>query len=94
MDHLAAHAQEATVVVERDLEVPILVALLDRGEEMLAPVLDPLDRPSQQEQDGGQVTSSGYITNLAPKPPPTSGATTRSWFSSSRSSVIRKARTS
>ena len=49
MDHLAAHAEEAAVVVERDFEVPILVALLDRGEKMLAPVLDPFDRPSQQQ---------------------------------------------
>ena len=49
VDHLAAHAQEATVVVEGDVEIPILVALLDRGEKMLAPVLDPLDRSSQEQ---------------------------------------------
>ncbi len=33
------------------------------------------------------TTSSGYMTNLAPKPPPTSGATTRIWFSSSRNKL-------
>ena len=49
MDHLAAHAEQAAVVVEGDFEIPVLVALLDRGEKMLAPVLDPLDRPSQQQ---------------------------------------------
>ena len=49
MDHLAAHAEQAAVVVEGDLEIPILVALLDRGEEMLAPVLDPFDRPPQEQ---------------------------------------------
>ncbi len=49
MDHLAAHAQEATVVVEGDVEIPILVALLDRGQKMLAPVFDPLDRPPQEQ---------------------------------------------
>ena len=49
VDHLAAHAEEAAVVVEGDVEVPILVALLHGGEEMLAPVLDPFDRPPQQQ---------------------------------------------
>ena len=54
MDHLAAHAEQAAVVVEGDLEVPILVALLDGGEKMLAPVLDPFDRPPQQQARGGE----------------------------------------
>ena len=49
MDHLAAHAEEAAVVIEGDVEIPILVALLDRGEKMLAPVFDPFDRASQQQ---------------------------------------------
>ena len=34
------------VVVERDLQVPDLIALLRRGEEMLLPVLDPFHRPA------------------------------------------------
>ena len=36
-------------MVEGDLEIPMLVALLDGGEKMLAPVLDPFDRPAQEE---------------------------------------------
>jgi len=40
VDQLAAHGEQAAVVVEGDLEVPILVALLDSGEEkVLAAVL-------------------------------------------------------
>ena len=54
MDHAAAHAEQPAVVIERDLEVPVLVALLDRREEMLAPVLDPFDRPPQHEAGRGQ----------------------------------------
>ncbi len=54
VDHLSAHAEEPSVVVEGDLEVPILLALLNGGEEMLAPVLDPLDRPPQDEAGGGE----------------------------------------
>jgi hypothetical protein len=53
MDELAAHAQDPAVAVERHLHVPILVALLRRGEEILAPVLDPLDRALEAERRGG-----------------------------------------
>ena len=49
MDHLPAHAEQAAVIVEGDLQIPILVALLHGGEKMLAPVLDPFDRPPQQQ---------------------------------------------
>jgi len=49
VDQLAAHGEQAALVVERDLEVPVLVALLDRGEKVLAAVFDPLDWPPQQE---------------------------------------------
>ena len=49
MDHLPAHAEQAAVVIEGDLEIPILIALLHRGEKMLAPVFDPFDRPSQEQ---------------------------------------------
>ena len=54
VDHPAAHAEQAPVAVERDLEIPILVALLHGGEKMLAPVLDPFDRPPQEEARGRQ----------------------------------------
>ena len=48
-DHRSARAEQASVVVESDLDVPVLIPLLNRRHEMLAPVLDPFDRPSQQE---------------------------------------------
>ncbi len=54
MDHPAAHATEAPVVFERHFEVPVLVALLHRGEEVLAAVLDPLYRPFQLEGGRGE----------------------------------------
>ena len=59
VDHAAAHAEQPAVVVERDLEIPILVALLDRRQEMLAPILDPFDRPPQHQR-----------RRRRPRPPP------------------------
>ena len=50
--HRPAHAPDRAVGVERGLDVPELVALLGAGDEMLAPILDPLDRPAEQE--GGE----------------------------------------
>ena len=38
------------VAVDRDRDLPVLVALLGRGEEMLAPVLDPLYRPAELQR--------------------------------------------
>ena len=54
VDHVSAHAEQVAVFVEGDLEIPILVAFLHGGEEMLAPILDPLDRPPQQETGRGE----------------------------------------
>ena len=54
VDEVAAHAEQPSRIVERDLEVPVLVALLHGGEEMLAPVLDPFDRPVQPQCGRGQ----------------------------------------
>ena len=53
MHHLAAHAQDLAARVGGELHTPILIALLDRAEEMLAPVLHPFDRPAQLARDGG-----------------------------------------
>ena len=52
VDDSAPHPEQASVAVRRDLHVPVLVAFLDRGEEVLAPVLDPLDRLAEQERGG------------------------------------------
>jgi len=52
MDHGAADAEDTPVVIDRDFGIPVLIALHGGGDEMLAPVLDPFDRPVQH--DGGQ----------------------------------------
>jgi hypothetical protein len=49
VNHFAAHREQSAAIVEGNLEVPILVALLHGGEKVLAPVLDPFDRPLQQQ---------------------------------------------
>jgi hypothetical protein len=37
VDHLAAHGKEPAIVIEGDLEVPVLLAFLYGSEKMLAP---------------------------------------------------------
>ena len=41
----AANALNPSLRIDRDLDVPLLVAFLDRSEEMLAPILNPFYRP-------------------------------------------------
>ena len=48
VEQRAAHAEDRTLAVERDLEVPLLIAFLDRGQKVLAAVLDPFDRAAEQ----------------------------------------------
>ena len=48
-----AHAADLRVSIDRDLDVPDLVALLNRGKEVLHAVLDPLHRPAEQPRRGG-----------------------------------------
>ncbi len=64
MHERAAHAEDLRVAVDRDLHVPILVALLLGGEEILAPVLDPFDRPLQRERRGGKRAVFGIEAAL------------------------------
>ena len=40
-------AEDARIGIDRELEVPELVALLVGAEEILAPVLDPFHRPPE-----------------------------------------------
>ena len=44
MQQAPADAEDFCLGIERDLQRPVLVALLRRIGEMLAPILDPLDR--------------------------------------------------
>ena len=50
--------------VDRDLHVPVLVALLLGGEEVLAPVLDPFDRPAQRQRRRGERAVFGIEAAL------------------------------
>jgi hypothetical protein len=42
----AAHAENLCIAVNRDGDVPVLVALLRGAQEMLAAILDPFYRPA------------------------------------------------
>ena len=70
--------EEAAVRVERHLGRREVVAALRVAEEMLGPVGRPVHRPADAARP--RSGTSGYSRNmkiLVPKPPPTSGVTTR-----------------
>src|SRR5439155_21322343 len=46
-DVVVADRQDAAVIVEADLDIVQLVARMRRGDEMLAPLLDPAHRPGE-----------------------------------------------
>jgi hypothetical protein len=55
VDAAPAHTEHAALRITSDLQRPELVALLRRSQEMLLPVLDPLDRApagDRRERDG------------------------------------------
>src|SRR5262249_43982284 len=47
MDHRAPNPENAAIAGHRDFNVPVLVTVLVRGKEVLAPVLDPFYRSPQ-----------------------------------------------
>ena len=49
MNHGNPQAEYLAARIERKLDVPLLIALLRGGEEMLAAVLDPLHRPLEPD---------------------------------------------
>jgi hypothetical protein len=65
--HGAAHAEDARLGVHRNFDVPILVALLLGGEEILAPVLDPFDRAAQRHRGCGERAIFGIEAALRPE---------------------------
>ena len=79
MDQPAAQAEDLAVAVDRELQVPELVALLVGAEEILAPVLDPFDRAAEHARRGGDARIFRIEAPLGPKPPPTSGVMTCIW---------------
>ena len=50
MNERAAHAADARIGVDRDLDVPELVALLRGRDEVLAAILDPFHRAAEQQR--------------------------------------------
>ena len=54
-----AQAENLAVVVDRDRDLPVLVALLRRGQEVLAAVLLPFDRAAEFIAAAGITASSG-----------------------------------
>jgi hypothetical protein len=50
MYQVTANPKYACVAVDRDLGLPILIALLRRGNKMLAPVLDPFQRAADEQR--------------------------------------------
>ena len=67
MRERAAHAQDARLGVDRDLDVPVLVALLLGREKILVPVLDPFDRAAHGERRGGKRAIFGIEAALWPE---------------------------
>src|SRR5262249_30279893 len=63
----AAHTENTRLGVDRDLDVPVLVALLLCGEKVLVPVLDPLDRAAHGEGRGGERAILGVEAALRPE---------------------------
>ncbi len=50
VDHFPAQSSDFPVGIDGDGDLPILVALLGRGQEMLAPVLDPFHRTAEPQR--------------------------------------------
>ena len=49
VDHRSPNAPDRTFGIDRDLESPNLIALLRRGNEMLATIFNPLDGTPEQD---------------------------------------------
>jgi hypothetical protein len=48
VDHRSPNTPDRTFGIDRDLEIPNLISLLRRGNEVLATILNPLDRAPEQ----------------------------------------------
>jgi hypothetical protein len=75
--------QELAVLVHGHLGMGDVVAAMRVGHEGLAAVRRPLDRTAELAGRPGDDGLPGVVEDLRPKPPPTSGATTRSLCSES-----------
>ena len=71
VEELVVDAEDAAVFVDRRPDLVALLARVIGGDQVLAPVLDPFDRPLEGSAAAQTSTSSGYISPRMPKPPPT-----------------------
>ena len=67
MQHAAAHAENLCLRIDRDGDVPILVALLGGAQKMLAAVLDPFHRPAKLQRRRRDHGFLGIEDRLRPK---------------------------
>ena len=67
-EHGAAHPEDAPVAIGGNFHRPVLLAFLDGGREMFAPVLDPFHRRVQQlcRQRDGNFFAIGDILGAEP----------------------------
>ncbi len=75
------HGGELAAGVGGQLDVLDLAATLDAGHGVLRAGLVPAHRRPSLRASATHSSSSAYTSSLAPKPPPTAGAITRSWCS-------------
>ena len=67
MDERAAQPENFGVLVDSDLDIPVLIALLMRGEKILAAVFNPLHRAAQQTRRHRDVDVLGVERALGPE---------------------------
>jgi hypothetical protein len=67
VDELTAHAEDPGVCIDCDFHVPVLIALLVRGQKILAPVLDPFHGPSEPHRGGSDVHVLGIERTFGPE---------------------------
>ena len=68
MNQFTAEAEHPAFSVTGGLEIPILFALLHRGQKMLAPVFDPFDRPPQPQSSSREHDFLGIHDELGAEP--------------------------
>ena len=68
MDHRPPDREQPPVRIDRRFHVPVLVALLGGGGEVLAPILDPLDRPSEPARRVGDCDVLGIDDEFGAEP--------------------------
>ncbi len=67
VDEASPYAEQASVVGASDLDIPILIPLLQRGNEVLAAVLDPFERVPQLDRCSCQRDLLGIYEILCPE---------------------------